>query len=198
MDFGYPARVAIRILLLSSILQIPMGSLPSAYASGAETGRKLISPQDEQIFDGFREHSSKAAGEWEGRPYNEDVINLTYTFIPLVMRNSSSPQNVHITDIFFDGLVHQSESDEYAEVTNQGSGWVNLNGWRLNAGSPSQDFVFPNYVMDPGTSCRVYTNELHPESCEFSFASGVALWQNGGDCGYLYNQVGDLVSTYCY
>jgi hypothetical protein len=120
-------------------------------------------------------------------------------FLPLVMREAGSPQqNVQITYIFYDGEVPQSESDEYAEVTNLGVGAVNLDGWRLNAGSPDQDFNFPNFVIDPGQTCRVYTNELHPESCGFSFASGVALWQNGGDCGYLYNQAGDLISTYCY
>jgi hypothetical protein len=51
-----------------------------------------------------------------------DIDNPNRVFIPLVMRKSASPQNVQITDIFFDGLVPQSESDEYAEVTNHGSG----------------------------------------------------------------------------
>jgi len=52
--------------------------------------------------------------------------------------------------------------------------------------------------MQPGQECRVYTNEVHPQPCGFSFGSTSALWSNSGDCGFLYNDGGSLVSTYCY
>jgi hypothetical protein len=98
----------------------------------------------------------------------------------------------------FDGVVERVESDEYAQITNNGGSAVNLAGWRLNAGDPGQDFSFPSFELQPGQSCRVYTNEDHPDTCGFSFGSGTALWANGGDCGYLYNTQGELISTYCY
>lgn len=44
----------------------------------------------------------------------------------------------------YDGVVRQVESDEYCEITNTGGAAVNLAGWRLNAGDPGQDFIFPN------------------------------------------------------
>ena len=106
--------------------------------------------------------------------------------------------NVVISYIFYDGVVMQVESDEYAQITNNGSAPVNLKGWRLNAGDPGQDFGFPDFVIEPGQSCRVYTNEHHPESCGFSFGSGRAIWNNKGDCGYLYDATGAMVSEYCY
>jgi hypothetical protein len=105
---------------------------------------------------------------------------------------------VNITDIFYDGDVPYTEDDEYAEITNQGSVNVDLAGWRLNAGDPGQDFYFPSHDLGVGESCKVYTNEVHPDTCGFSFGSSVAIWSNGGDCGYLYNELGGLVSTYCY
>ncbi|MBM4448899.1 MAG: lamin tail domain-containing protein, partial [Chloroflexi bacterium] len=75
----------------------------------------------------------------------------------------------------------------------------NLKGWRLNAGDPGQDFIFPDFNLQPGQSCRVYTNENHPESCGFSFGnSKQALWNNDGDCGYLYDAAGALVDKRCY
>jgi hypothetical protein len=104
---------------------------------------------------------------------------------------------VAISDIFYDGAVAQFESDEYAQITNKGSVPVKLKGWRLNAGEPGQNFWFPDFVIEPGKSCRVYTNEYHPESCGFSFGSG-AVWENTGDCGYLYDAAGVIVSEYCY
>jgi micrococcal nuclease len=110
----------------------------------------------------------------------------------------SAPGDVKITYIYYDGQVKQVESDEYAVVKNLGGSPVNLSGWRLNAGDPGQDFGFPDFVLQPGQECRVYTNEHHPESCGFSFGSGKAIWNNKGDCGHLYDSTGAEVSTYCY
>jgi competence protein ComEC len=122
----------------------------------------------------------------------------TPTSTPTFTPTSTSIPNVQITYIFYDGVVPNVESDEYAEVTNLGSGSVDLAGWRLNAGDPGQDFWFPSFLMSPGQSCRVYTNENHPEHCGFNYGRGSAIWSNSGDCGYLYNSIGELVDTYCY
>ncbi|MEM7798504.1 MAG: thermonuclease family protein [Chloroflexota bacterium] len=106
---------------------------------------------------------------------------------------------VVISSIFFDGVVSRVESDEYAEITNQGEAPVNLGGWRLNADDDGQDFWFPGFELQPGQRCRVYTNENHPEHCGFSFGSGKALWNNSDrECGRLYNPEGVEVSTLCY
>lgn len=105
---------------------------------------------------------------------------------------------VIIDYIFYDGVVKQVESDEYAVIKNTGSSSVNLSGWRLNADDPGQDFYFPSYTLNPGESCRVYTNEIHPESCGFSFGKGSAIWANKGDCGHLYDNTGIEVDEYCY
>ena len=58
--------------------------------------------------------------------------------------------------------------------------------------------TFPAHVLQPGETCRVYTNEVHPESGGFSFCCGHAIWKNSGDCGYLYAAAGALQSEYCY
>ncbi len=105
---------------------------------------------------------------------------------------------VNITYIFYNGVGPFTEDDEYAQITNQGSVDVNLSGWRLNAGAPGLDFYFPSYTLAVGESCWVYTNENHPEYCGFNFGRGSAIWSNSGDCGYLYNNKGILVSSYCY
>lgn len=105
---------------------------------------------------------------------------------------------VIIQDINYDGKVPMVESDEYAEITNLGSDPVDLDGWRLNAGFPGQDFIFPSYILNPGDTCRVYTDEHHPESCGFSFNNDQAIWNNKGDCGYLFNAIGEQVFMLCY
>jgi hypothetical protein len=108
------------------------------------------------------------------------------------------PGAVVIFYIFYDGLEYRAEGDEYTEITNQGGSSVNLGGWHLNAGDAGQDFWFPAYELAPGQSCRVYTNEVHPETSGFSFDYGRAIWANSGECGYLFDQNGNEVPRYCY
>lgn len=127
------------------------------------------------------------------QPTNTQAAPPTDTPVP-----QPAPASVVISNIFYDGRVTRVESDEYAQITNQGGSAVNLAGWRLNAGDPGQNFNFPNFDLQPGQSCRVYTNEIHPETCGFSFGSGQAIWNNGGDCGYLYDASGAEVSRRCY
>jgi hypothetical protein len=105
---------------------------------------------------------------------------------------------VQIAFILYDGVVSRVESDEYVVISNSGGLLVNLGGWRLNAGDPGQDFTFPGFDLQPGQSCRVYTNENHPETCGFSFGSGRAIWNNDGDCGYLFDNYGVQIAQYCY
>lgn len=63
---------------------------------------------------------------------------------------------------------------------------------------PGQDLIFPDFLLEPGQACHVHTNEIQPETCGFSFHSRQAIWNNKGDCGYLYDASRALVSQYCY
>lgn len=114
----------------------------------------------------------------------------------------TSPVNgnahVIIQSIFYQGVVPKVESDEYAEIANAGSEQVTITGWRLNAGALGQDFFFPDFIIKPGQSCRVYTNEDHPDSCGFNFRSPNPVWNNTSDCGYLYDPMGFEISKKCY
>lgn len=110
----------------------------------------------------------------------------------------AAPGDVIISTIRYDGDVPNVESDEYAVIMNRGGAVVNIGGWRLNAGEPDQNFTFPSFDLQPGQSCRVYTNEVHPESCGFTFGRGDAIWRNSNDCGYLFNADGAEVSRFCW
>ncbi|MBN2043592.1 MAG: lamin tail domain-containing protein [Anaerolineales bacterium] len=103
---------------------------------------------------------------------------------------------VVIDQIFYNGQ-NDPESDEYAQIRNASPDPVQLNGWTLSAGY-HQDFIFPAFELAPGQTCRVYTNEVHPESCGFSFGRDESLWSNAGDCAHLYDPGGSLVDEQCY
>lgn len=105
---------------------------------------------------------------------------------------------VVIAFVSYQGQEGRNEPDEYAAIANEGDALVNLAGWRLNAGAPGQDFIFPSFDLQPGQICRVYTNQLHPDTCGFNFDSNQPLWRNAGDCGYLFDATGTQVWELCY
>lgn len=101
-----------------------------------------------------------------------------------------------ISYVYYDGQERRTEGDEYAVVKNAGGSEINMKGWRLNAGDRGQDFYFPSYVLKAGASVRIYTNRTVKGA--FSFRSRRAIWNNDGDCGYLFNASGKQASSYCY
>jgi endonuclease YncB( thermonuclease family) len=111
-----------------------------------------------------------------------------------------SVENVQSTYIFYDGLVPNVESDEYVEITNLGDQPRDLAGCVLidiDEGYPS--FTFPSYILAPGESIRVYTNEYHPEWGGFSFEYSQAIWNNTEpDVAVLYDNQGNILSQMSY
>jgi micrococcal nuclease len=108
-------------------------------------------------------------------------------------------QEVVIECIAYDGAVPQTESDEYVQVTNLGTEPVDLSGWQLMAEDGEADFVFPSYLLMPGRSVRVYTNERHIETGGFVFGSDQALWSNDrSETATLLDDSGAVVSTKSY
>ena len=107
-----------------------------------------------------------------------------------------------INYIYYDGQVANVESDEYIELINNGTVVVNLRGYRINADDQGQDYTFDiDLNLAPGQTCRIYTNQDHPEHCQgfaASFHNGRAIWANDGECGHLFDPSGAEVSTWCY
>jgi len=128
----------------------------------------------------------------------------TPTPVPTSTPAPTSPpigqSNVQITYIYYDGQVYRTEADEYVEITNLGDAPQDLAGWRLvdiSEGYPS--FTFPPYLLQPGASVRVYTNQIHPEWGGFSFGFGKAVWNNKDpDVAVLYDAAGNEVSRRSY
>ncbi len=118
----------------------------------------------------------------------------------LVLATGCAAHNVQITYIFYDGLAPRVESDEYVQITNLGNQPQDLAGWTLkdiSEGYPS--FTFPSYILAPGESIRVYTNEYHPEWGGFSFEYGKAIWNNSEpDIAALYDSQDKEVSRKSY
>jgi endonuclease YncB( thermonuclease family) len=109
-------------------------------------------------------------------------------------------ESVQITYIFYDGLVPRVESDEYVEITNLGDQPQELTGCMLTDISEGYPlFIFPSYILAPGKSIRIYTNEYHPEWGGFSFEYSQAIWNNTeSDVAVLYDNQGKEISRKSY
>ncbi len=195
------------------------------YFERAEFELHLENPQNKQVLlsqlGTFRFQQKSAAEGWVAPPYPVPPADATVAPSPPSSPPSSptpttrpqppaqptqppsppapppaSSGKVIISYIFYDGAEPRSEGDEYAVIKNTGSSAVNLQGYRLNAGDPGQNFTFPAFTLNAGAEVRVYTNRDIPGS--FSFHRGSAIWNNAGDCGYLYDPQGNEVSKYCY
>ena len=113
---------------------------------------------------------------------------------PKVQNNKS----VQITKLNFDGTKGPKEPDEYVEIANTSKAPVDLTDWTVQALSHNDEYKWNSYVLQPGTSVRVYTNEVHNDSGGFSFNSLNPVWLNSGDIAELRDGDGVLVSRYAY
>ena len=104
-----------------------------------------------------------------------------------------------ISEIFHDGLEKRSEGDEFIEISNTGTSTGDISGYRINCDDRGQDFVFPEgTVLQAGSSFRVYTNRDDPSTGGFNFDSNVAIWNNKGDVGRIFDASGELVDDFGY
>ncbi|MCC7020872.1 MAG: lamin tail domain-containing protein [Ardenticatenales bacterium] len=108
---------------------------------------------------------------------------------------------LRIATLFYDGVVRDTEADEYIEIENVTANAMALRGWTVvSARGTDQVFAFPAAAMiDAGARCRVYTNEDHPElPCAFKWGSDQGIWNNSGDKAELRDPAGTLIDHKCY
>jgi competence protein ComEC len=128
---------------------------------------------------------------------NTPTPTVTRTAIPTATPTQVyTTGDVNIVTIFYDGTGSQ-EPDEYVEIRNDDTSPIQLHNWTLRD-IANHVFTFPSYVMQVGQTCRVYTNQDHPEWCGFTYHNGSAIWNNTGDCGYLRDANNTPIDQYCY
>jgi len=105
--------------------------------------------------------------------------------------------NIVIVSIFYDGVNGTAEPDEYVQIQNQDTKAIQVQNWTLRD-LANHVYTFPNYIMQPGQYCRVYTNINDPATCGFNYGSVAAIWNNGGDTATLRDSTGALKSQWTY
>jgi hypothetical protein len=123
------------------------------------------------------------------------------TATPVTPAPSPTPnpsKNIVITDVHYDGVVSAAEPDEYVEFRNDGP-YVDLTGWSIQSVRGGQSYLFPaGRAILSGSTCRMYTNELHGEWCGFNWNRPSAQWNNNGDRANLVDSQGRVIATFGY
>jgi hypothetical protein len=86
---------------------------------------------------------------------------------------------------------------EYVLIKNSNSFSINMQGWTLSDYGERHTFTFPEIIMTPNRTCRIYTNHFDGD-CNLNFGSGIGVWNNGGDIATLRNYRDEVVSTFRY
>lgn len=104
--------------------------------------------------------------------------------------------------------IRYETRDEYIRITNQGSSWQDMTGWKIqsyaniNGGCQPTDqwYTFPaGYILDAGASVRVHSgpDAIHDPPGDLRWTTRY-IWNNDGDKAILYDSAGNVVDTYCY
>ncbi|HVF98269.1 MAG TPA: lamin tail domain-containing protein [Chloroflexia bacterium] len=127
-------------------------------------------------------------------PVTPEVIA---TMPPLNDRDVQDNTTVQIVTVFADGKK-TNEPDEYVELQNTGAEPVDITDWVLQDNTAEDLYKWEGYVIQPGASIRVYTNEVHQATGGFSLESKRPVWANRGDVAELYDADKVLISRYAY
>ena len=129
-------------------------------------------------------------GLWQYEP--------TPTPKPTEAEEAQVEEAVTIVDIVRLVTAGGTSDQEYVEIRNDGTQPVQLQFWRM-LDTQANIYSFPQFEMQPGQTCRVYTNADHPETCGFNWGiPDTVIWGPESDCASLSNALGAIVEQKCY
>lgn len=144
-----------------------------------------------ELFQTVSEAARSAnLGLWEFEP--------TATPTPTESAESSQTGGITVVDIVRSTAGGGTAPAEYVEIRNDSPEPVQMQFWRL-LDTKYNIYSFPQFEMQPGQTCRVYTNEDHPESCGFNWGiTDKIIWGTESDCASLSDAMGAIVAQKCY
>ncbi|MCJ7794984.1 MAG: lamin tail domain-containing protein, partial [Methanoregulaceae archaeon] len=85
---------------------------------------------------------------------------------------------------------------EYVRITNPGGTAVNTNGWTLSDRTGTRLYVFPAFILFPGSSVYVYTGTGALNDTALFMGRTAPVWSNSGDDAVLQDERGNIVDRH--
>jgi competence protein ComEC len=108
---------------------------------------------------------------------------------------SPAPYDVVITATQFNapGDDRENLNGEYIQITNHGSGLVNMNGWTLSDKTGTRPYIFPAFLLLPDSPVYVYTGIGAINDTALFMGRAAPVWGNSGDEAVLKDDRGNVV-----
>jgi hypothetical protein len=96
------------------------------------------------------------------------------------------------------GNDNENKNEEYVCIANNGSGAVDFSGWSMND-QYGWTYQFPAYILEADSTVKIRTGCGDDSQLDLYWCKDeTAVWNNDGDCVYLLNNEGELITEYCY
>jgi micrococcal nuclease len=105
-----------------------------------------------------------------------------------------------VVDIHGDAAGNDNENlnDEYVVFRNDGQKQLDLTGWRVQD-EAGHTYRFPTgFTLDPGDEVTLYTGVGENSATALYWGRERAVWNNGGDTAFVYDDSGGLVTEESY
>lgn len=90
------------------------------------------------------------------------------------------------------GNDHDNLNDEYVTFENTGSGTLDLSGWTVEDAADHTYVVPSGVTLESGATITLYTGSGTDTETALYWDSGSAIWHNGGDTIFVYDDSGSL------
>jgi competence protein ComEC len=122
--------------------------------------------------------------------------NLSVPLPSLELPQIGNASSIEISEVQFDapGDDRTNLNGEWVRLTNHGNDTVLLNGWTLSDRTASFSYIFPAYLLEPGSSVTIYTGAGTLNDTSLFMGLGTPVWGNGGDTAILRDFRGTIIS----
>jgi hypothetical protein len=120
-------------------------------------------------------------------------VFLALSLIAVVAANAPVSIGTNITKIIG---INYLDTDQWVEITNEGTGSMDLTCWAL-LNMENQTWLFPaNFTLIAGSMVRVHAGEGNNTATDLYNSS--LIWNRNGDTATLKDAIGKIVSEYKY
>jgi Flp pilus assembly protein TadB len=107
-----------------------------------------------------------------------------------------SPPDIQIIYMEYDPPGDDMQG-EFLKIVNSGRSAVNMTNWIL-CDEADHRFAFPAFTLRPGSYVRIWTKAGIDTATDLYWGRGQAVWNRTGDCAYLQDRDGSLITSYRY
>jgi endonuclease YncB( thermonuclease family) len=96
------------------------------------------------------------------------------------------------------GNDNENKNEEYVCIASNGSGPIDMSAWSMND-QYGWTYLFPAYTLEAGSKVNIRTGCGDDSQLDLYWCKDeTAVWNNDGDCVYLSNPEGQVITEYCY